>query len=69
MTTSPNLLLAQSIRVQIYKNNPKSGVLTVIERAADRARTRTFDIPMTRQEFQQLRDDIDAELLKKSRPE
>ena len=53
-----HLIRPQSVRVQIYGNNPKAGVLIVIERADDPAQTRTFDIPMTRRELQQLRDAI-----------
>jgi len=62
------LLKVQSISVEIYGRNPSAGILTVVERADNPADTRTFELPMSRRELQQLRDDISRELAKEPHP-
>ena len=55
------LFMPQSVSVQIHDNNPSAGVLVLLERADS---PRRFDVPMTRRELEQLRDQIARELAK-----
>jgi hypothetical protein len=63
------LIFPQSVSVQIKSNNPEAAALLVVERAANPADTRMFEFRMTREELQQLRDDIAAALSKGRLPE
>jgi hypothetical protein len=63
------LIFPQSVSIQIKSNNPEAAVLLVVERAANPADTRMFEFRMTREELQQLRDDIAAALSKGRLPE
>lgn len=63
------LVFPKSISVQVKSNNSEAAALLVIERAADAADTRIFELRMTRGTLQQLRDDIATELSKGRLPE
>jgi len=63
------LVFPQSVTVQTKNDASETAILRVMERAADAADTRIFEICMTRENLQRLRDDITAALSKERIPE
>ncbi len=63
------LVFPQSVTVQMKDDDSEAAILRVIERTVDAADTRMFEFCMTREDLQQLREDITIALLKGRTPE
>ena len=63
------LVFPQSVTVQTKNDDSEAAILRVIERAVDAADTRIFEICMTREDLQRLREDITTALLQGRIPE
>ncbi len=63
------LVFPRSVSVQIKSNDPEAAALLVTEQAADVADARMFELCMSREALQRLKDDITTELSKGRLPE
>ena len=63
------LVFPQSVSVQARSDNSDAAILRVTEKPVIAARPRTFEFSFTREELQQLREDIANVLLEEQLPE